>query len=150
MSEDKRIVEINGIKIEVDLRTAKRVDCYKVGDRVKVLTKRYGDAWDVQYGVIVAFDEFVALPSITVCYIDSGYVGDMKFACINSQSKDIEIAPCNDDVLIEKAEILRRFDAQIEAKQAEIRDLQSKRNYFLARFGAWFKPEATQQKGRQA
>ena len=37
--EQKRIVEIGGVKIEVDLRTAKRVDSYRVGDPVKVLTK---------------------------------------------------------------------------------------------------------------
>ena len=37
--EEKRIVEIDGVKIEVDLRTAKRVDSYKVGDNVKILEK---------------------------------------------------------------------------------------------------------------
>ena len=35
--EEKRIVEIDGVKIEVDLRTAKRIDTFAVGDNVKVL-----------------------------------------------------------------------------------------------------------------
>ena len=44
MSEDnKRIVEIDGVKIEVDLRKAKRVDSFQVGDNVKILEKKYND-----------------------------------------------------------------------------------------------------------
>ena len=34
--EEKRIIDINGMKMEVDLRTAKRIDTFKVGDNVKV------------------------------------------------------------------------------------------------------------------
>ena len=29
--ENKRVVEINGIKMEIDLRYAKRIDTFKVG-----------------------------------------------------------------------------------------------------------------------
>jgi hypothetical protein len=36
MEENKRIVEIDGVKIEVDLRSAKRIDTFRVGDNVKV------------------------------------------------------------------------------------------------------------------
>ena len=142
MSEStKRIVEINGIKMEIDLRTAKRVDHYKVGDRVKVLVKGYSD-WSSNFGVIVAFDEFVNLPTITVCYAESGYSAGLKFATINSQTKDVEIAPCNDDIVVSQKDVLEKVDRQIEAKQAEIVDLQAKRNYFLRHFGEWFKPVA--------
>ena len=31
MDENKRIIEVNGVKIEVDLRSAKRIDEFKVG-----------------------------------------------------------------------------------------------------------------------
>ena len=41
--EEKRIVEIDGVKIEVDLRTAKRIDTFAVGDNVKVLCKEYNN-----------------------------------------------------------------------------------------------------------
>ena len=41
-------VEINGVKMDVDLRTAKRVDTMKVGTRVKVLTRSYDSSpWEV-------------------------------------------------------------------------------------------------------
>jgi len=33
----KQIIEINGVKLEVDLSTAKRIDEFRVGDTVKVL-----------------------------------------------------------------------------------------------------------------
>lgn len=39
MDDGKRIIEIDGVKIEVDLRTAKRIDTYRVGDNVKILNK---------------------------------------------------------------------------------------------------------------
>ena len=39
--EEKRIIDINGMKMEVDLRTAKRIDTFKVGDNVKVLATEY-------------------------------------------------------------------------------------------------------------
>ena len=39
-----RVIEINGIKVEVDLRTAKQINQYKVGDNVKLLIKSgYGN-----------------------------------------------------------------------------------------------------------
>ncbi len=137
-SNDKRIIEINGVKIEVDLRTAKRVDVWRVGDRVKVLTKPY-QSWVVSHGVIVAFDEFKSLPSITVCYMKSDYNAELCFAVLNADSKDIEIAPVNDDVLISRDEVVRKIDNNIEQKRNEIRDLEAKRAFFLDRFGAWFK-----------
>lgn len=45
MEEYKKIVEINGIKMEVDMRHAKTIDTYKIGDRVKVLVKQYSDTY---------------------------------------------------------------------------------------------------------
>jgi len=138
MSEEHiKIVEINGIKMEVDLRTAKKVEHFKVGDRVKVLIKEYND-WKTHHGVIVAFDQFENLPSICVCYMK--YSG-LEFATINSKSKDVEICACNDDVIIEQGSIIDTFTKDIERKKAEIRDIEAKINYFNAQFGRWFKPE---------
>ena len=51
--EEKRIVEIDGVKIEVDLRTAKRIDTFRVGDNVKVLCKEYNGDFTVE---ATAFD----------------------------------------------------------------------------------------------
>jgi len=141
MDEYLRVVEIGGVKVEVDLRTAKRVDQFRVGDRVKVLTKEYG-GWKSNHGVIVAFDDFVNLPSITVCYIESGYKASLQFATLNAESKDLEITACNDDVLVDKGEVVARLQKEIDELQLKIADIERKRDYFLARFGAWFKDKS--------
>ena len=49
--EFRRVVEIEGVKVEVDLRTAKKVDTYRVGDAIRVLVKSYS-GWDTHPGVI--------------------------------------------------------------------------------------------------
>lgn len=36
MEENKKIIEVNGIKMEIDLREAKIINNYKVGDSVKL------------------------------------------------------------------------------------------------------------------
>ena len=56
--ENKRIVEIDGVKIEVDLRSAKRIDTFKVGDNVKVLCKDYNNQFKVKPGIITDFANF--------------------------------------------------------------------------------------------
>ena len=68
---EKRIVEIDGVKIEVDLRTAKRVDTYKVGDNVKILDKQYSD-YKVKPGIIVDFAEFQELPTMVIAVFNEG------------------------------------------------------------------------------
>ena len=139
--EERTVVEINGVKMEVDLRTAKTIDTYRVGDRVKVLVKKYSDTYETHHGVIVAFDNFENLPTITVCYITTGYNGDLSFSYINEKNKDVELVACNDDIFIEKGEVLARLQKQIDLKKAEIEDIERKMNYFENRFGAWFETE---------
>ena len=40
MNENIRTIEVNGVTLEVDMRYAKRIDQFKVGDTVKVLDNR--------------------------------------------------------------------------------------------------------------
>lgn len=138
MSEHIKTIEINGCKFDIDLRTAKQITSYRIGDKVKVLVKNYGNSYNACHGVIIAFDNFNALPTVTVCYITNDYSGEIKFASINSQTTEFEIAPCTDDLLVEKADILARLDREVTRKEAELQDLVRKRNYFLQRFGAYF------------
>jgi ribosomal protein L19 len=94
----KTIVEINGVKLEVDLRTAKTVEEYRVGDTVKLLKKEYGDSYKSYAGMIVGFDPFISLPTIIVAYIDQSYSGvDIKFDYLNAKSEGVEI--CHTDSL---------------------------------------------------
>ena len=65
-----KIVEISGIKLEIDERTARTVEQYKVGDRVRVLVKSYGDNYSIYPGVIAGFAAFTQLPSIELMYLE--------------------------------------------------------------------------------
>lgn len=135
-SEHTRIVEINGIRVEVDLRTAKRVDTFRVGTPVKVLRKTYGDQYETYPGIISGFDEFKNLPTITVAYIDNGA---LRFAALNEKSKDMEIVAADRDTLhMEKADVLRLMDRQLAEAEMKVADLKQRREYFLACFGAYF------------
>ncbi len=140
MDSDKRIIEVNGIKLEVDLRHAKRIDEFRVGSRVKLLKKSYGDSFSVHMGVIVSFDEFIQRPSIVVAYIsDSFSDGGLKFATINKDTKDLELAPAYEaDLEFSKADILSQMDRAIDAEKAKLYDLEERRRYFLANFGKFF------------
>jgi hypothetical protein len=143
--EHMREIDVNGIKMLVDMRTAKKIDSYKIGDRVKVLINdRYASGNYASYhGVIVAFDNFVNKPAITICYIKTGYDAGVYFATITGD-KDctVEICPCYDDVIVNKEDIVGKINGQILSLQAQIDDLAAKRNYFEAHFATYFPMEA--------
>lgn len=142
MEASKRIIEVNGVKLEVDLTTARRVDEFRVGSRVKVLVKQY-DKYRSQAGVIVGFDNFKARPTIIVAYIDVDYnTAALKYAYINQDSDDVEICAADpDDLPIGKATVLQRMERELQAKRAEVLDLEQKRDHFLRLFGTYFKAE---------
>ncbi|MFB3926753.1 MAG: hypothetical protein ACE14T_11935 [Syntrophales bacterium] len=140
--EEKRIIEVNGVKLEVDLRYAKQVDTYKVGDPVRVLVKKYSDNFYSYPGMIVGFDNFKERPTIIVAYLDtSAYSSDpLKFVHINKDTKEEEIAPMVDDfIALEKSAILENLDRLILKKEEETREMKAKKEYFLKYFGAYFK-----------
>jgi hypothetical protein len=134
------IIEINGVKLEVDLRHAKKVENLRVGDTVKVLRKEYSDTYKSFAGVIVGFDAFQKLPSIIIACIGDKYdTANITTFCYNAESKDIEIVPANEhDISFDKSDILSKFDKEIEKKYTEIKELESKRNYFLYHFKKYF------------
>lgn len=148
-----QIVEINGLKMEVDLRHAKRVEEFRIGDPVKVLviSTGYGaTAPEVHPGIIVDFEAFATLPTIVVAYMDTSYGGGLKLAHINSKTTDKYelVASSSDSMLaLNKSHILDRMQREIDTKSAELRDLEQKRAYFIERFGIYFGEVATQPEG---
>lgn len=138
--EHLKIIEINGIKLEVDMRTAKRIEQYRVGDKIKVLVKTYSDSFESYPGVIAGFDMFEQRPSITVAYIKQSYASaSLEFRVINKDSKDIEICSAQDyDLSYEKGDVINNFNREIEKKRNEILDIEAKKNYFIEKFGKHF------------
>lgn len=143
MSEGTTTIEIDGVKLEVDLRTARKVESFRVGDRVKLLTKDYS-GYKSHVGAIVAFDLFKKLPTIVVAYIDNmlscdGNGGKLSFAYLNSQSKDVEICPMvDDDVLPTQQTIIAYFDRSIATTQKQLEEIAARKEYFLRQYGTTF------------
>lgn len=137
-----QIIEVNGIKMEVDLRQARRIDTFKVGDRVKILVKDYSTT--VYHGVVAGFDAFKEMPTIIVAYLNVDYSSaELKFAYVNTKNAEkYEIVADRDDAIpVEKADIMRKFDRDLEKRHAEIEDIEMKRKYFMTMFGQHFPSE---------
>ncbi len=137
----KKIVEINGIKLEIDFDKATRIMEFKIGDCVKVLKKKYSDQYEVFLGMIVGFECFEKLPTIQIAYIENEYSAvDIKFLNFNSAIKDVEICATTElELRLDKNNILQKFDNEVEKLQRQIKDIQYKKNIFLNTFAAKFK-----------
>ena len=138
MEENKRIVEIDGVKVEVDLRTAKRVDIYKVGDNVKILDKEYSD-YKVKPGIIVDFAEFQELPTIVIAIFDEGSWSSppsIKFIYYNEKTADKTeiVAASEDEIRLTKDGVIEKFEREIQKKKNEYMDLQNQLDYFKKHF----------------
>lgn len=138
MEESKRIIEIDGVKVEVDLRTAKRVESFKVGDNIKILDKEY-DTYKVKPGIIVDFAEFQELPTIVIAVFEEGSwssAPNISFIYYNKNtSKKVEIVSCSEDeIKVSKEGVIERFEREIQKKKNEYEDLKNKLEYFKTHF----------------
>lgn len=143
MDDQKQTIEINGVKLEVDMRYARRIEELRVGSRVKVLIKGYNDSWDAHSGVVVGFEPFPERPTIIIAYIKSSYseVG-LELKHFHKDSKDIQIvAAIDDDFSVSKAEVLGWFDRETAKLEEKRKEIDAKRAFFLARFQAYWTEE---------
>lgn len=138
-NEGKTIVEVNGVKMEVDLRTARVVENYAVGDSVKLLKKRYSD-YEVLPAVIVGFSEFQKLPTIELLSVARN--GEVEFHAFNAQTQDMEIAPFNAyELTFTRESVVERLQAAVNEKAEALRVAQAKLFAFTNNFGKVFKIE---------
>lgn len=144
MTDEKQttIIEINGVKLEVDLRNAKRIDQLQIGSRVKCLAKSsYGGEMTTKPGIVVGFEPFPSLPTMVVAYLDIGYgAPGLKFRSFNKETKDFEVVADldNNALEIDRAETVAHFDREIAKKELELREVREKKAFFLAHFGRYF------------
>jgi hypothetical protein len=137
MENEKRIIEINGIKMEVDLRNAKRIDTFKVGDPVKVLDVSNSSYPTIKAGVIVGFAEFQSMPAIEVMVLTNGYQNvDFNFLTITNEEKTkYEIVHYNNyEKIFTKSNVVDNFQREIDKKKIEIEELERKKKYFVDDF----------------
>ena len=135
---DKRIIEINGVKLEVDMTTARRIDEFRVGDTVKVLDNR-NDRNELRCGVITDFAEFKELPTMMVAIYKSGDYWSqptIEFIPYNAETEKIEIVGVSaEEVIVSRETIVQKFDSEIAKKRDELNDLIIKRDTFVKYFG---------------
>jgi hypothetical protein len=139
--ESKRIVEIDGVKIEVDLRTVKVIDHYKVGDPVQILHPGEGYGCGIKAGVIVGFCDFNENSAIEIIELDADYTGvNFKtLTVVSGQKNNVQIAPYDKyQGLISQADVVTRFDREIQKKELELADLKLKKKYFIDDFAKAF------------
>lgn len=144
MDKQMTIIEVNGVKLEVDLRSAKRIDELHIGSRVKCLVKKY-DGFTTCAGVVVGFEPFPSRPTIVVAYLEPDWsTAGLKFMSFNADTKDFEIVSDIDHnaLEIDKESILERFDREIGKKAIELQEVRDKRAFFLAHFGRYFADSA--------
>lgn len=141
--ENKKVIEINGVKLEVDMRYARRIDSFRVGDSVKVLKKRdpdYASSKDeVLPGMIVDFANFKELPTLVIAVYKEGdwsTAPSIDFLYYNENSaSEFDIVYCDENELrVSEQSILQKFDRDIANKQRELDDLISKKEYFITHF----------------
>lgn len=134
------IIEVNGVKLEVDLRVAKRIETLRVGSRVKVLTKEY-QSTKVHPGVVVGFEPFNKKPTILIAYVNINWSDcELKIVSVNEDSKDIEVVASIDDEIFAKTDVTKLFDRQIAEAQRKVDDLEEKKSYFLRNFATYWAP----------
>lgn len=133
---NKKTVEINGTKFEVDMDSAKRIDTFKVGDNVKVLVRGY-QSHEVYSGVILGFYNFKELPTIQVAYFDNTFGNEgLKFVNINSETKDYELLPSNSyEQDFDRDTVVGSLDRQIEEAQEKLKSVTAKKRWFMKYYG---------------
>lgn len=137
--ENMKVIEINGIKMEVDLRQAKRIDTFRVGDKVKVLEK---DGNNVFLGVIIGYENFESMPTIVVAYVDASYwKSDITIIYYNENSRkkyELIADTITGIIKVEKDAINERFDRDINSKKNDLAEIIAKKTFFNDRFGQLF------------
>jgi len=138
-----REIEIGGIKMQIDLRQAKRIDTFKVGDSVKILKKgdrnsSYDKADKIYPGMIVDFANFKELPTLVVAYYEeSGWNSPptIQFLYYNADTEGWDLVYCDENELaVSEQSIIQLFDRKIGEKQKELDDLVNKKEYFITHF----------------
>lgn len=140
MDSEKTIIEVNGVKLEIDLRTARRIEEIRIGSPVKLLSKGGYGSGKVHPGVVIGFEPFKDLPTILVAYIEEDWSNaTIKIAAINSKQENFDmVAAVDPDFAVDRDAIIKRFERQISAKEREIDTIREQQKYFETNFKAFW------------
>ena len=138
----KEIININGVKMEIDTRQCRRVDTIAVGTRVKVLKRPYDSSpWEVFHGVVIGFEPFDSLPTIIIAMAKIEYSkANIEYVYYNSDSKNTElvVAYDEDEAAIDRDQFIEHIDREIAKAELEIQSFKDKKKYFLDKFKCYW------------
>jgi len=140
---EKQIIEVNGVKLEVDMRHAKRIEELRVGSKVKVLDSRgYGSA-EVNPGVVVGFEPFPSRPTIIIAFVRGSWnEAKLELLHFNSGTEKVEIvASTDEDFSVNRDEVLGWFTRERESLKNKMAELDAKEAFFRDRFKTYWKDE---------
>ena len=140
--KETTVIEVNGVKLEVDLRSARRIENITVGSRVKVLKKQY-DGHKVKHGVVIGFEPFTQLPTIIICVMEDNWnAAKLEFVYYNAETKETEVVVARDDDehALDKNDVCAKIDREIAKKESEIQELRDRKSYFLDKFATYWTP----------
>ena len=135
------VIEIGGVKLEVDLRSAKRIDTLRVGSKVKVLDKNAGGYGGpkISPGVVIGFEPFPYLPSILIAYLNMDYGKvELKFLTLNAKTDSHQVVASIDDDKIDRKEVGAFFDREETKLERALEEIRERRAYFDSHFGAYW------------
>ena len=137
---EQTIIEVNGVKLEVDMRHARRIEELRIGSPVKLLAKGGYGGQKVHPGIVIGFEPFKDLPTILVAYVEEDWQSaTVTVVSINSKQENFDmIAAVDPDFAVDRANITKRFDRQIEAKKREIEVIEEQKRYFETNFKAFW------------
>lgn len=140
--EQNRVIEINGVKMEVDLRDAKRIDQIRIGSKIKVLRKKYS-GHEVLHGVVIGFEPFKTLPTIIIAAATIEYnEAKVEFIYYNAETKEMDVVVANEDdaAALDQGDFVKKVDREIAKKEMEIQELNQRKQYFLDKFKIYWTP----------
>lgn len=139
MSETVQI-EVNGVKMEVDTRHARRIDTIKIGTKVKVRLKENYEPERVYPGVVVGFEPFPSRPTIIIAYIKHTYTQTgLAFLYYNEDTKDAEVIVSHDqDFSVDRDAVLDWFERQEQKHLNELAELKAKKEFFERNFAVYW------------
>jgi len=106
---------------------------FKIGDKVKLYIKDYNNS--IYPGVIVGFDDFKDLPTISILYIQ---YGEIKLIGLNEVNKDtVQIIPSNEASMLDDnfQTVLFSLNQKIVEAQSRLTELKLKRDFYIKHYG---------------
>lgn len=128
-------MEINGIKLEADLREAKRIDSVTIGDNVEVYIDDCG-LCDVRHGIITdvsLYGENVILVIATLVY-DQNNLPQIDFIRISNGDGCKIMKVDGEELCMTKSGLLEIFELEIQKRKDEALELEKRLCFFKENF----------------